>query len=106
MADHSALNIGGLIAMMFTAPNKHAEAVELIRFQALRNRGPQPVLLGHVAILHVAKREERSDPMTFGVLGHVVRNSHDQHTCQHPTGLAILSPDQTPIIHWNRRSVL
>src|SRR5258708_39851253 len=103
MSNHSSLNVSRLVAMMFAAPYKHAEAVELVGFQALGDRGPQPILLGDVAILYITEREKRSDPVTFGVMCHVVRNGHDQHACQHPTCFAIFSANQTPIVHWNWR---
>src|SRR5260221_9883219 len=106
MSNHSSLNVGGLVAMVFAAPYKHPEAVELVRFQALGDRRPQPIVFGHVAILDITEREKRSDSMTFRILCHVVWNGHHQHTRQHPTCLAILGAHQTPVIHGSWRGWL
>src|SRR5260370_15364239 len=106
MSNPSSLNVGGLVAMVFAAPYKHPEAVDLVGFQALGDRGPQPILLGDVAILYITEREKRSEPMTFRGLRHAVGNAHDQHASQHPTSFAIFSATQTPIVHCTWRTSL
>src|ERR1700681_3683268 len=96
-----ALYVGCLIAMMLETPNENAEAVELIRLETFYDRGPEPVILYGVAIFNLAQRKIGRDPMAFGILGDFIRNGHVEHARQNPPYLAVLGPDQTPVVGWH-----
>src|ERR1035438_4145488 len=51
---HLPLNVSRLVAMVFAAPDEHAETVEFVRLQAFRDGGPKPVVLVGIAALEVS----------------------------------------------------
>src|SRR5215469_1311970 len=54
MSGHVALDVRRFVSMMLAAPDKYSKAVELIGFESLRDRGPEPIALLHIAFLHLA----------------------------------------------------
>src|SRR5260370_595284 len=73
-------------------------AIEIVRLQALLNRGPKPVALDLITVADVIESDVRSDAPALGVLRHIVGDGHEHTAREHPSALAGGGADQRPIV--------